>query len=129
MASDVRNRQWGHDRRLLYQLGDEKGQFVQFVDQLRLAVPKWLNSKALTVSNTAVGLDSALSLSHEAARIHIETDQIRYWLSDKIPTSSDGILTEAGDIIILETTEEVREFRAIRVTLDATLMVEYGNYG
>lgn len=125
----VRNREWGHDERLLYQIGDEDGQFVQFKKQLRLAVPKWLSSKALTVSSTAVGLDKALRQSHEAARFTVETDQIRYWLSDKLPTASDGILLEAGDILVLETTEEVRDFRAIRVTADATLMVEYGNYG
>ncbi|KKM80332.1 hypothetical protein LCGC14_1340880 [marine sediment metagenome] len=127
----VRNREWGHDRRLLYTTGDEKGQDVQFLEPqfVRIAVPKWLASKALTVSSTALGLDSALRQSHEAARIVVETDQIRYWLSDKIPTASDGILVEKGDILLLETAEEVRDFRVIRVTTDVTLMVEYGNYG
>ncbi len=126
---DIRNRNWGHDDRMPYPIGDEEGEFVQFKQPIRLAVPNWLASKALTVSSAVVGLDEALRSSHSAARLHIETDQIRYWLSDKLPTASDGILTEAGDIIILETAEEVRDFRAIRVTADATLMVEYGNYG
>lgn len=125
----VRNRDWGHDQRLLYQLGDEKGQFVQFVDAqpTQESVPNWQESKSITVSNSVVQLDSAFRLSHNFARITVEVDQVRLWLSDKDPSSSDGNLVSPGDIITLETVEEVRDIKFIRVTNDATLMVEYGN--
>ena len=125
----VRNRDWGHDQRLLYQLGDEKGQFVQFVDAqpIQELVANWLQSQALTVSNSVVQLNSGFRLSHNYARITVEVDQVRLWLSDKDPSSSDGNLVSPGDIITLETAEEVRDIKFIRVTTDATLMVEYGN--
>ena len=89
----------------------------------------------LTVSSTAKALtatkyvkrstsDIPNQVAHFAV-ISVETDQIRYRLDGTDPDSSTGHLLSAGDVLVLDNPDDIRNFRAIRVTTDATIQVSY----
>lgn len=82
---------------------------------------------ALTVSNVAVGL-TVPSGSPNRAVVTVESNSIRFWVDGSTPTSANGHLAEAGDVITLEGAEEVNDFRAIRVSADATVQATFGRY-
>lgn len=79
--------------------------------------------ESLTVSSTAVGIDDSVRDGRDRALITVEADQIRFRTDGPAPTSSEGHLVDAGSSIILESAEELVNFKAIRVTTDATLKV------
>ncbi len=55
----------------------------------------------------------------------LETDQIRFWLNGEDPSSSVGHLMDVGDNLTLSNIYDIENFRATRVTADATLSVSY----
>ncbi len=55
----------------------------------------------------------------------LETDQIRFWLNGEDPSSSAGHLMQVGDDLTLRNIYDIENFRATRVTADATLSVSY----
>lgn len=61
----------------------------------------------------------------EFALISVETDQIRFWTNGSDPTTTDGHLMNVGDTLKLESADDIKNFRAIRVTTDATIQVSY----
>jgi len=83
-----------------------------------------MNNEILTVSSTVVSLSNYDDLTRTAT-ITVETDQIRYWVDGNEPTTSAGHLLESGDSVVLESRNEIKHFRAIRVTTDATCQVSY----
>jgi hypothetical protein len=83
-----------------------------------------MNNEVLTVGATAVPLNRYDDTTRKAM-ITVETDQIRYWVDGNDPSASAGHLLEAGDAVVLETRNEIKHFKAIRVTLDATCQVSY----
>ena len=86
-------------------------------------------SERLTVGGTAVGLTSATyapaSGPARSAFITVETDQIRFTLDGTTPTSSRGHVIDAGGSLVLQGIEEIRAFKAIRVTNSAPIEVTY----
>lgn len=92
-----------------------------------------------TVSNTAVGLTSSVYNTASTgnngnqverkiakfATISVETDQVRYRMDGTDPTSSVGHLLGIGDVLFLNSEDDIRRIRFIRVTNDATIMVSY----
>ena len=111
-------------------IGDvEHGQFVQTNKPLDVdeATPQWNAFASITVSTTVVNL-AGNRYGHNRAKITVETNPIRFSVDGSIPTASLGHLLSDGDILDLDSTQEIQEFRAIRQgAADATLMVTFGN--
>lgn len=82
--------------------------------------------ESITVSNTAIGVTAAKIPNHNYAFVTVETDQIRFRVDGTDPTASEGHLFEAGDTFELMGGRAIINFKAIRVTTDATLRVSLG---
>lgn len=59
------------------------------------------------------------------AVVKVAGDQIRAWCNGDTPTSSVGMLYEVGDEFEIVGKDNIRNFKAIRVTADATLSIQY----
>ena len=85
--------------------------------------------ESITVSSTAVSLTETTRKSGDdtahKAFITIEDDQIRWRVDGQDPTSSEGHLQNPTDTITLSNSSDIRNFRAIRVSSDATIRVTY----
>ncbi len=79
--------------------------------------------ESITVGATAVELADSVRSGRNRALITVETDQIRFRSDGPAPTASEGHLVDAGASVILESAAELVNFKAIRVTADATLKV------
>lgn len=118
------------EERLLFQVGNAKGEFVQFKEAqpVQQDVPDWDGTDTLTVSTTAIPLDKGLRLSHNYCRIVVNTEGVRLWLDGTVPTSSSGQLFSPGDVIILESADELQDAQFIRASgTDASLSCMFGN--
>jgi hypothetical protein len=84
----------------------------------------------LTVGVTATPLTASvyepLNKFPLKAVLRVETADIRFRLDSVAPSSTDGIVLRADEVVELENYEEVLGFRAIRAGgSDATLHVQY----
>jgi hypothetical protein len=89
----------------------------------------------LTVSSTVKTLTasvyhqkSSTNAPNKIARfatISVETDSIRYRLDGTDPDSTTGHLLQVGDVLELDSANDVAKFKAIRVSGDATIQVSY----
>ena len=82
-------------------------------------------STALTASLYAPGTTAAPATLASFALLTVETDQIRWFADGTTPTATFGHLANSGDVIELQGTNVIVNFRAIRVTTNATLQVSY----
>lgn len=84
--------------------------------------------ESVTVSSAAVGITTrpgGSGMKASAALIEVESNPIRYRVDGTNPTSSVGILIQAGGVIELHDWGEVKNFKAIRQGgSDATLRVQ-----
>jgi len=55
----------------------------------------------------------------------LETDDVRFTLDGTAPTSSIGHLLKSGESLTISHPRDIANFRAIKVTLDASLKVTY----
>lgn len=86
-----------------------------------------------TVSNSAVGLTTALvdntanypDFKASGAVIEVRTDSIYYTTDGTTPSATNGIKLDAGDQLPLAGYQKIKNFKAIRVTGDATVNVQY----
>lgn len=118
------------ESRLLFPIGDADGEFVQFkkAQPVRQDVPDWDGTDTFTVSNTVVQLDQGLRLSRNYCRVTVLTEAIRMWLDGTVPTASTGQLISAGDVIVLESEDELQDAQFIRASgSDASLSCMFGN--
>ncbi len=109
----------------------EGGAYVQTPDGRPLAtieaVPDWTGSDSLTVSSVTVLLQEGRRLSNNYCLIAVETAAVRFWLDGTAPTSTTGLVAEVGDIIILETVDELQDVQFIRRDgADAVLSCNFG---
>lgn len=90
--------------------------------------------ESITVSSSAVGLtpgcynaSSSLQPLREAQYVIItsETNDIRYRFDGVDPTASVGHKLVSGSSMVLLGIASIRQFKAIAVTSDGTLMVTY----
>lgn len=81
----------------------------------------------LPVSSSAVGLTvPAGGAAAEKAIITVETASVRFWIDGTTdPIASEGHLVIAGQGIELAGANALKNFKAIRVSSDATLMITY----
>ncbi len=81
----------------------------------------------LTVGSTAVTFTAATYSGADWVMFSVENGPIRFRLDGGTPTTSVGDLARVGDRITLESREELKGFKAIRVDgTSATLRVHYG---
>lgn len=78
----------------------------------------------LAISTTIVPL-TAVPAAATSAEIYVRTASITFTRSGLIPSATAGFQADATDIIVLRSRDECVEFRAIRVSADATLDVEF----
>lgn len=88
----------------------------------------------ITVSSTAIGLTSTKYNTTSQAMplregqyiiITVETNSIRYRIDGPAPTSSVGHILTAGSSLILLGSTPIKNFKAIAVSGDGTMMVTY----
>lgn len=82
--------------------------------------------ESLTVADTAVGVAFVDAGDAERMFITVETAQARYRYDGSDPTAAIGHLAEIGDVIVIEGTSNIAEFRAIRTgSTSAVLRITY----
>lgn len=80
----------------------------------------------LTITGTVTGLTASKYGNARIATIIVETADIRYKLNGDSPTATEGLLAEVGDIIVLESQEDIQSFKAIRTgSTSAVLNIDY----
>lgn len=80
--------------------------------------------ETITVSVAAIGITEAKRLGNNHALLTSEDADYRYRLDGTDPTASVGHLVLAGAALVLEGSNELRKFRAIRdAAADITLSV------
>ncbi len=85
------------------------------------------NHEMVTVGNTVVRLTAGRYKDNKRAIITVE-GSFRYWLDGQNPTTALGHLASDGQVIKLESKDEMTKFRAIRdQAADATIQVSYYN--
>lgn len=87
--------------------------------------PSYGAQESLTVSSTVVPLTYA-HRGYNMALITVETASIRFWLNGQNPSTTAGHLLNSGDVLELDSAEQIDGARFIRTAADATLMVSYG---
>ena len=88
-----------------------------------------LDHEELTISTAALGF-TAGTIEQAAgnaaiAVVTVETDAVRYWLDGTTPTSSSGHLAPADSSFTICGLNSIKNFLAIRVTLDAALKISF----
>lgn len=90
--------------------------------------------EAITVSNTAIGFTGGkikptsgnyANMECKEVFCTLETDDIRFTIDGTTPTSSIGHLLKSGESLTIDNVTDIKGFRAIRVTTDASLKVTY----
>lgn len=69
-----------------------------------------------------VGLTAATYSTHKKAHITVETAQIRYRANGEAPTSATGHLLNPGNILDLDSNEDIVNFKAIRTNATSGLI-------
>ena len=90
--------------------------------------------ESITVANTSTAFTAnkvkTNAVPTEYARVafcRLETAQIRYWLDGIDPTSSEGILLQVGETLIIHGYTNIDRFRAVRTgSASGVLRVHYG---
>ena len=82
----------------------------------------------LSIDNTAAGIALTVPATGMCAEIYVRTAAIVFTRDGTAPTATLGIQANAGDIIMLNSREELENFLAIRQGgTSATVDVEYFN--
>ena len=89
--------------------------------------------ESITVSNTAIGFTGAtinpptLENTPFKAVFAVESANIRFRVDGGDPTASIGLLAKVGAVVTISGEHDVENFKAIRVTTDATIQPQYFN--
>lgn len=86
----------------------------------------YVMDEAITVSTSSIPLTTIPTSCSEAV-VECQVAAVRYALDGGAPTASVGHVLEVGDVLTLDSADQVTKFRAIRRDgADATLYVSYG---
>ena len=97
-------------------------------------MPNWATAydfETVTVSSTGIGFTASKYLPSDGSRkattalLTVEGDSLRFRLDGTAPTAAIGHLVPAGGSLTLEGYDNIKNFRAIRVTTDATVRVSF----
>ncbi len=67
-----------------------------------------------TANSTIIGNQLVISPRACYAKITVDTQPVRYWTDNTVPTASDGLYAAASSVIELMSAEEIMNFRWIR---------------
>jgi hypothetical protein len=85
--------------------------------------------ETLTVSNTALGFTSGLINQGGGqatfALVTVAVDNVRFWSDGTAPTATVGHIVVAGTPVSVCGFDNIKNFKMIRVTTDATVSVSY----
>ena len=82
--------------------------------------------ESITVPGTATTLTAAKAALADRAFISVETGQTRFRYDGTAPTATEGHLLGCGDALVIEGTQNLENFQAIRTnTTSAVLKVTY----
>ena len=97
------------------------------INEANYLAPTPIGHETLNIPNTEGGTVLTSVVYGEAiqANILVETAPIRYWLDGGVPTATEGILLNVGDVCILESAAEIAGFKCIAVDASATLQISY----
>jgi len=83
--------------------------------------------ETVTVADSSIGLTAATFDQQRFALITLETAPVRFRLDGSAPTSTVGHLLEVGDILELDSNEQLVAVRFIRTTgVSGSISVSYG---
>lgn len=83
--------------------------------------------ESITVADSAVGFTAATVDDAKYAFITVETAAVRFRTDGTNPTATEGHELEPGDQLLLETSKEVLNFKAIRRDgTSATIRCSFG---
>jgi len=90
-------------------------------------VPGYVAFESLTVAGTAVGLTAATYAENDVALITVDDAAVRFRLDGTAPTATVGHVLEPGDVLVLDSPDQLTKVRFIRRDgVSATLRVSYG---
>jgi len=95
-----------------------------------MAVLGSLDTEQLTVSTTPVSLSQYMAngLKSMGAEITVQDEAILWTIVSGVDPATDGHRTEAGSVISLITSQQVKYFRAVRAdAADATIVATHGS--
>jgi len=85
--------------------------------------------ETITVSNTALGFTSNLINQGAGqatfALVTVAVDNVRFWSDGTAPTATVGHIVVAGTPVSVCGFDNIKNFKMIRVTTDATVSVSY----
>lgn len=82
--------------------------------------------ESVTVATVAVSLTSGTYDNANRAELSLEGGQIRVRKDNTEPTTSEGHIVNAGDVITLDSRADIASFKAIRTgSVDGTLKATY----
>ncbi len=96
---------------------NEAGALVQAPGEtVALSGSKAQEKEKLTIDNTVggVALTAAKYAGCKMAKLTVETAQIRFWANGSTPTTTEGHIANPGDIITLDSANDIAAFKAIR---------------
>lgn len=84
------------------------------------------NKEVVTVGDTVASLTEAKYGANTKAALQVQDAPLRYWQTGDDPTGTEGFLAQPGDIIFLDSAEDIANFKAIRIIdTDAKLTCQY----
>ena len=84
------------------------------------------NKEVVTVGDTVASLTEAKYGANTKAALQVQVAPLRYWQTGDDPTGTEGFLAQPGDIIFLDSAEDIAKFKAIRIIdTNAKLTCQY----
>lgn len=84
------------------------------------------NKEVVTVGDTVASLTEAKYGANTKAALQVQVAPLRYWQTGDDPTGTEGFLAQPGDIIFLDSAEDIANFKAIRIIdTNAKLTCQY----
>lgn len=90
-------------------------------------IPLASSAEAITIDDTSGGVGLTPPAAARAAVISVVTAPLRFWTDGSAPTAAQGLQANPGDLIVLQTRDEVTGWKAIREssTTSAVINVQY----
>ncbi|HQB59079.1 MAG TPA: hypothetical protein PK923_08950 [Bacteroidales bacterium] len=96
------------------------------VENVKLLGSIATNKEVVTVGDTVASLTEAKYGANTKAALQVQVAPLRYWQTGDDPTGTEGFLAQPGDIIFLDSAENIANFKAIRIIdTNAKLTCQY----
>ena len=96
------------------------------VENVKLLGSIATNKEVVTVGDTVASLTKAKYGANTKAALQVQVAPLRYWQTGDDPTGTEGFLAQPGDIIFLDSAEDIAKFKAICIIdTNAKLTCQY----